>query len=339
MKTDIIVLDPKEYGLETAQVATIEKAFLPKIQERDALTEIYNQILTSEITPDLCKQAKEIRLKAVKVRTGISDIHKSQKAFFLAAGRFVDAWKNKETLPVEQMEEKLLEVENYYINIEKQRIADLQVERTAEVSLLTPHFPADLGNMSDDVYSAYLSGLKVAYNARIEAEAKAEADRLAAIEADRLEQILIREENARLQAEAQEKEKQLQQERLAAKAEADKKAAEVAAQMKKQADALEAQRKESARIQAQKDAENARLQAELKAEADKKAALEKARIDAENAAKLEAAKAAKAPRKQKLQKWVDGFSIEAYENDATAWEITAKFEAFKKWATEQVSKL
>lgn len=368
MKTDIIVLDPKEYGLETAQVATIEQAFLPKIQERDALAVIYNELITSEITPELCKQAREVRLKAVKVRTGILAIHKTQKEFFLAAGRFVDAWKNKETLPVTQMEEKLTEIEDYYANIERERIAALQVQRNTEVIAYTEHPASDLGNMSDDVYTAYLSGLKVAHEARIQAELKAELERLEAehkIELNRVrkektirlveyidnyesvdfgsmsEDEFMAVVNAAIeQRTAHEAEQaRIKADLAAAKAEADRKEKEIAIERKKQADALEAQRKESERIQAEKDAENAKLQAELKVIADKEAAIEKARIEADNAAKAEAAKAAKAPRKQKLQKWVDGFSIEAYENDATAAEITAKFEAFKKWASEQVGKI
>ena len=181
MTTELIKIDPKEYGLEVEQVSTIEQAFLPKIQEREALVAIYDQLIVSELTPELCKQAKEVRLRLVKVRTGISDIHKTQKAFFLAAGRFVDAWKNKETLPVEQMEEKLSEIENYYINIEKSRKAQLQSERQLEVSKYTDYPASALGDMESQVYEAYLQGLKVAYEAKIEAEKQAEITRLKAI--------------------------------------------------------------------------------------------------------------------------------------------------------------
>ena len=116
---ELVKVDPKEFGLEVKQGETIEKSFLPKIQERDAISTIYGQLITSEITPELCKQARELRLKLVKVRTGISDIHKVEKAFYRAGGLYVDALKNKHTTPVEQMEEKLFEIENYYINIEK----------------------------------------------------------------------------------------------------------------------------------------------------------------------------------------------------------------------------
>lgn len=178
MSTEIITVDPKEFGLQQSEVATIEQAFLPKIQEREALAQVYETLLTQEISPELAKQAKETRLKLVKVRTGIADIHKSQKSFFLAAGRFVDAWKNKETLPVTQMEEKLDEIENYYANIEKARIEALQIERTQIAAKYTEHIAPSLGLMDEEVWTAYLKGLEVAYNARIEEEKKQEAERV-----------------------------------------------------------------------------------------------------------------------------------------------------------------
>ena len=123
MKNEIKKVDPKEYGLQEKEAKTIDQAFMPKIVERDGLKKIYEQILSKEITLELCSEAKSIRLKLVKVRTGIAEIHKTQKAFFLAAGRYVDAWKNKETLPVTQMEENLTAIEEHYQRIEGEKIA------------------------------------------------------------------------------------------------------------------------------------------------------------------------------------------------------------------------
>ena len=325
-------INPTEFGLEVSQVETIEQAFLPKIQEREALVSIYDQLITSELTPELCKQAKEVRLKLVKVRTGIADIHKTQKAFFLAAGRFVDAWKNKETLPVEQMEEKLSEIENYYINIEKAQKAQLQAERLLEVSKYTEYPANALGEMEKQVYDAYLQGLKVAYDAKIEAERKAEEERLAAIEAEKAERERIRVENEKLKAEAEQKEKELAAER--AKAESERKELEEKARKEREeAEAiLKAEQEKAAK-------EKAALEAELKAKADKEAAELKAKAEAEKQAKLEAEKAAKAPRKEKLTKWVESFQIEAFENDEVAANITARFNSFKKWAESEISNI
>lgn len=339
MNNELVKIDPKEFGLEVEQVSTIEQAFLPKIQEREALVAIYEQLITSELTPELCKNAKEVRLKLVKVRTGISEIHKTQKAFFLSAGRFVDACKNKEILPVEQMEEKLSEIENYFVNIEKERIAKLQAERLEECRKYTEYPISELGTMSEEGYIPYLTGLKVAYNARIEAEQKAEAERLAAIEAERLEQIRIKEENARLQAEAEQKEKELAAERL--KAEAERKAMEEKAQKEREeANAILKAEQEKARIEAEKAAkEKAALEAELKAkqQAEAEAVVKRnAEILAEEKAK---ALAAKAPRKEKLTKWVESFEIPKFENDEKANDILSKFESFKTWAKSEIEKL
>ena len=332
-------INPTEFGLEVSQVETIEQAFLPKIQEREALVAIYDQLITSELTPELCKEAKEVRLKLVKVRTGIAEIHKTQKAFFLAAGRFVDAWKNKETLPVEQMEEKLYEIENYYINIEKAQKAQLQAERLLEVSKYTEYPANALGEMEQQVYDAYLQGLKVAYDAKIEAERKAEEERLAAIEAEKVERERIRVENERLKAEAEQKEKELAEER--AKAEAERKALEEAARKEREAaEAILKAEQEKARLESEKAAnEKAALEAELKAKADKEAAELKAKQEAEKQAKLEAEKAAKAPRKEKLTKWVESFQIPTFENDEVAANITARFNSFKKWAESEISNI
>lgn len=368
MKTEIIKVDPKEFGLESNQVTTIEQAFLPKIQEREALAEIYNGLITGEITPELCKQAKEVRLKLVKVRTGIADIHKSQKAFFLSAGRFVDAWKNKETLPVEQMEEKLSEIENYYVNIEKERVAKLSEQRKNEALQYTDYPAGELGLMSDFVYNAYLTGLKVAYDARIAAEKKAEeerieAERKAALNSDRkaktirlveyidnyesvyfgdmsegefmeIVNIAIEKRTAKEDEQAR-----IKSELESAKVEAERKEKEMAKERAK-ADAERKALEEKARAEAEKAAkEKAALEAELKAKADAEAAQLKAKQEAERLAKIEAEKAAKAPRKEKLTMWVDGFIIPTFEGDSVADEITDKFEAFKRWAKSEIEKL
>jgi len=181
---------------------------MPKIVERDALKPMYEELIKGELTPVLCSDAKQLRLKLVKVRTGIAEIHKTQKAFYLAAGRYVDAWKNKETLPVEQMEEKLESIEKYFENIEKQRKQKLREERLAE--LLKYEVDGSLqmlGEMSDDVWNNYFAGVKLQYEAKKEAERKAEEARLAEIEAEKKRQEEIRLENERLKKEAEETKK------------------------------------------------------------------------------------------------------------------------------------
>ena len=220
-----------------------------------------------------------------------------------------------------------------------ERKATLEAQRQLEVSKYTEYPAAQLSDMEMQVYEAYLQGLKVAYEAKIEAERKEEAERLASIEAERLEQIRIKEENARLQAESEQKEKELAAER--AKAEAERKALEEKARKEREeAESILKAEQEKARIEAEKAAkEKAALEAELKAKQQAEAeavAKRNAEILAEEKAK---ALAAKAPRKEKLTKWVESFEIPKFENDEKANDILSKFESFKTWAKSEIEKL
>lgn len=265
----IVKIDPKEFGLEAKSVKTIELAFAPKIAERDGLATIYKALITKEITSELSQEAGDLRRKLVKVRTGIADIHKTQKAFFLASGRFVDAWKNKETLPVEQMEEKLSEIEKYQERIEAEKQEKIREKRAAELDKYEAEYEhIDLGAMDEDVWNNYHAGVKIQYNQRIEAEKKVEADRIAKEKAEAEERERIRKENEQLRKEAEQREKDAEIERKKSEAERQKQEAIVAEEKKKtaklEADAKILADKLLAKEQADK-AENKRIEDEKKA--------------------------------------------------------------------------
>lgn len=354
--TNLVKINPKEYGLEESSVKEIESAFAVKLAEKEPLISMYKSLITKELNPQLCKEAKDLRNKLVKVRTGIAEIHKSQKAYFLAAGRFVDAWKNKETEPIEQMESKLKEIETYFEKIEAERIAKLKAERIEKLSTVceTPEmYP--LEQMSDEAFDNLLNGLKVAKEQkeaeekrieleRIEAEKKAEADRLAKIEADRIERERIEKENARLKAEAEAKEKALKLERE--KAESERKAIEEKARKEREAieTAARIEREKQAKIQAKKDAELKKIQEKaLRLEREKQAEIERLEV-IELQKKKDAEKLAKSSDKNKLNVWVDSFVISQECNVSdksieTKKEIIEKFNSFKNWAKKQVENI
>ena len=97
--SELILVDPKEFSIEEAKAKTIESSFMPKIVEFNGYKKVYQTIIESEISKENCKQAVDLGRKLVKVRTGIAEIHKTEKAYYLAAGRYVDALKNKLTEP------------------------------------------------------------------------------------------------------------------------------------------------------------------------------------------------------------------------------------------------
>lgn len=303
---EIAKVNPAEFGLKEAEVQPIESAFMPKIIEREALREVYENVINRELTPALCMEAKSLRLKLVKVRTGIADIHRTQKAYFLAAGRFCDAWKTKETRPVEQMEENLEAIEKHFENLERERKNKLRDERLAELN----KYEMDgslmlLGEMKEEVWVNFLAGAKLQYEQKKEAERKAEEERLAAIEAERKRQEEIRLENERLRKEREALEiaqaaerKKLEAEK--AKAEKARKEAEakMLAQAKADREKLEAARAEKEKAEAElrekrEAEERARKEAEARAIAE-----EKARIAAEK-------RKAMAPDKDKLLAFAD----------------------------------
>ena len=129
-----------------------------------------------------------------------------------------------------------------------------------------------------------------------EKQEKAEEDRLAKMEAERIENERIRIENRRLQKEAEEAEEReplakIEREKLEKEREIErKKQAEILAKAKAEAEA-------KARIEAEKQAE---ILAKAKAEAEKKAQKEKERIELE----LEK-KSKNAPEKEKLIKFAE----------------------------------
>lgn len=186
-KEKAIIIDPKDYGLEEKKAGTIESAFLPKKVETDGFVKVYESIINKEINESTCKEARELRLKLVKVRTGIRDIHTAEKAFYLASGKYVDALKNKLTLPVQQMEEKLTEIEKYFENQEKERAKKLREDREKQLEPYgtdTTFIALDL--MSDEQFDDLLAKEKLAFETRKAQEEEAERKK---VEAERINKI------------------------------------------------------------------------------------------------------------------------------------------------------
>ena len=130
---NVELVKAEDFGLEATKTKGIEEAFQPKIAERNELAKQYDLIISKEITPELVEQVADLDKKLQKCEKGIFDVHKTQKNFYLQAGRFVDAWKNKENEPLKQMREGCKAVKNHFIDLEKKRIDELQKSRQAEL--------------------------------------------------------------------------------------------------------------------------------------------------------------------------------------------------------------
>lgn len=167
-------------------------------------------------------------------------------------------------------------------------------QRIVQVAKFAPELQrAEFENMSDESFNLFVAGIEKQYNDRIEAERKAEEERIAKEKAEAEERERVRIENERLKAEAAAKEKQLAEER--AKAEAERKALEEKARKEKAA--------AEAKLKAEREAKE-KLEAELRAKAEAEAKAKRdaeAKAAAELKAKQDAEKKAKAaPDKAKL---------------------------------------
>lgn len=356
--SNIIKIDPKQFGLSETKAAEVSAMFRPMLDKMEELETEFNrvaQMAQGEITPEVTKAAKEVRLQYVSVRTGTAKIHKDLKAFYLQGGRLVDAWKNAQLAASSGIEEKLKEIEEHYERIEAARIESLQTERAAELGKYQDeNIPANLGSMDQAVWDNFISGAKTNHENRIEAERKAEEERVAAEAARIAEEKRIRDENERLRKEAEEATKAARIEAAKReKEEAERKAKEEAEQKAREEEkrkieeanraALEAVRKEAeekARIEreAREAAEAQVRKAEQEAARIKQEAAEaEARKVAEEKARIEAEKA-KGDDAKFADLKADIITLaQSYEFQAEASK--AKYEAVKKHLREAIKLL
>lgn len=301
------VIKAEEFGIEEKKANEITVGLKVVKQERELLVAEFDEVSKLELTEENLPKFKELRLKIVKNRTqGIVKWHKENKDFFLTGGRFVDAIKNKEIAINERMENKLMDGEKHFENLEKERIAKLQSERVALLSeYVEDASERDLSSMESDVWAVYLSTKKQAYLDKIKAEEEIEKARLQKIEEEKAEQERIRKENEKLKKEAEERERLAKiEENKRLKVEQERKAKE------------EAERLERERIA--KIEEDKRLAIENKRKADD--AIAKAKREEEE--------------KKQREAYESKLKAEREEKERIANELKAKQEAEQK-AKEQ----
>lgn len=355
-----ITLNPTDFGIDENRGLEIVNKFSPLQFEINAYNEQYKSILESELTEELTVKARDLRLKLKDIRTKqVNKIHKSEKDFYLQGGRFVDAWKNKLNTIIEVQEDKLQQIEDYFLNIEKQKIEDLRNSRWLRLKEYTDLEPNDLGLMSEDIFNATLNGFiqiekeKELEQKRIEEE-KAEEERILKLhnlrkektlpffdfwnEEDKKQNLGIISESDfntffdRIQLNKKEfdiKQEEFRKENERLRLEAELKQKEIEKQQKIEAEKL---RKEIL--------EKEKLEAEIKANKIKLEKEEQAKKEEQERLRLEQEEIRKAPIKKQLSFWIDSFEIPDtdIENEITL-EIKQKFESFLKWSKNKINEM
>lgn len=174
-KNELAILDPKEFGIDSNKALELQKDLPQMLSERDTLAEAYDNVIRMEITPETSKMARELRLKIRDNRTkGIEPWHKTNKAYFLAAGKYLDAVKNREVEINQRMEANLEEIEKVEEIARNKELDDRLENRLNHLKSVDPEgVHHGMRDLSDDVFDAYLMALEM----RI-AKAKEEADRI-----------------------------------------------------------------------------------------------------------------------------------------------------------------
>lgn len=356
MTTEIAVLLPEEVQSLAQKVSE---------KKQDEVKTVLNQIFAG--TADWEKQVDAIEVKGIhdQMSMQLADVaRKNVKNARLVAEKIFDAkrdevqnakaefdledklWlKAKQVMQLkfkaieEKAEWKARTVERYEAE-QKELRTQVRIEKVHKYNPNVNRIEVE--NMSEEMFNMFYAGLEKAYNDRIEAERKAEEERVAREKAEAEERERIRKENERLRKEAEEKEKQLAAER--AKAEEQRKEAEEKARLEREeADRKLRAEQEKARLEAEKAAaERARLEAEIRAKKEEEERIRKQKEQEERERQIAAEKAAKAPKKQRLTKWVDDIALAppyGMENEEVVRLINSKFFAFKQWAKQQIENI
>lgn len=360
MSNQEITLNPTEFGIDENRGLEIVNKFSPLQFEINAYNEQYKSILESELTEELTVKARDLRLKLKDIRTKqVNKIHKSEKDFYLQGGRFVDAWKNKLNTIIEVQEYKLQQIEDYFLNIEKQKIEDLRNSRWLRLKEYTDLEPNDLGLMSEDIFNATLNGFiqiekeKELEQKRIEEE-KAEEERILKLhnlrkektlpffdfwnEEDKKQNLGIISESDfntffdRIQLNKKEfdiKQEEFRKENERLRLDAELKQKEIEKQQKIEAEKLRKERLEKEKLESEIKANKIKLEKE-----------EQAKKEEQERLRLEQEEIRKAPIKKQLSFWIDSFEIPdtQVENEITL-EIKQKFESFLKWSKNKINEM
>lgn len=320
----------EQNGIAPTSAETLKATFTPYFEKADDLCAAAAGIVVTDATQvSEIKKSRELRLQIKALRVEAEKSRKALKEDSLRMGKAIDGINNVLLLQIEPVEKHLEDQEKF---AERAEAARKDALRQVRAELLAPFYIADvsvysLGDMSEAAFAQLLEGSRLAYEAKIAAEKKAEADRIAAEEARKAEEARIRAENERLRQEKEAAEAEARKERAAA----EKKAQEAEEKARKEREAIEAEARKEREARERIEAENhAREQAEAK------------RVAAEAAAKK---KAAAAPDKVKLgemAKSVRAFQwpkLASPEAQAVASEIDRRLGALAGWIEEQAARL
>lgn len=295
-------------------------------------------------------QARLARLELKDARVAMDKTRKGLVEGLKARTTKIDSTARVIREQIEELEAKLLESEQFAERHAAKLKAETKISREQEIApFLSTPLLGDISDLSPEAYAAALSDAKLLHQSKIEAAAKAEAERIAREKAEREERERIAAENEKLKAAAIETARLAEIERKrveAERAEEQRKAREeferaakaareererAESEARKEREAIEAKARAEAEAAAAEAAKlRAELEAKVRSEAKEKARIQEEKIAAEKAAK----KAAAAPDKAKLEAFsevIRSIPLPALSNPFVVTKLQAEIEHLAAW--------
>lgn len=169
-----LIIDDELKDVVKTHADEIRETFNSMADMLDAFDKRYKEVLDLTMSTEKCKKAKRLRLDIRSVRTAAEAERKKRKAEYIDAGRAIDGVFNILKNAVSKKEAKLQECEDYYDNLEKQRVESIKKDREQQLLPFNADTSfIDLGNMPDEVWQTYLAGAKASYEQAEEAKKQA----------------------------------------------------------------------------------------------------------------------------------------------------------------------
>lgn len=198
--------------------------------------------------------ARKTRLELKSIRVQVENTRKTLKEQSLREGKAIDGIANVIKALIVPVEQYLEDQEKFAERIEAERKNKIELERVSQLLKYVDeaeNYSLHPDQMSEETFNKLLDNSRLAFEARKKAEEEAEKERLALIEAEKEEQERIRQENIKLRAEAEKREKELAKER---------------AEQQRKLEAEQKARKEAEdKIRLEREAQEAKLRAEAEA--------------------------------------------------------------------------
>jgi len=293
----------KESHVEESTALTLQNSFMPFFNQANEWAEKVKSIIVTDASQaEEIKQAREGRLRLKEIRISADKKRKELKEDSLRYGKAVQGVYNVIEYMIAPLE-KHLEEQEKFVETQREKIkTELRIKRESELAPYSEFIPSglNLAEISEDDFLKIVAGSKIQLQMKIDAEKKAEEDRIAKEKIEHEEREKIRLENIKLKKEAEEREALAEIERKKLEKENLEREKKEKAEKEAREKALAAEREKAAKEKAEADkklaeerAEKERIQNELKKKESEELRIKKEAEEKEKKSKL-------APDKEKI---------------------------------------